>query len=61
MSKKDTQNEGVGIISIVIMVILAVVGFYYFFSQPHPTNTNQGDAINVPIESPAPVNDTPEK
>ncbi|EHL30437.1 hypothetical protein [Legionella drancourtii] len=45
MNKKDRENEYVGIISIFVIVILAVVLIYYFYLS-HPS------VSNVPVEAP---------
>lgn len=55
------KNEGIGIMAIVLIVIIAVIGLYYHFSQRHYTKTNEENSINVPIESPAPLPDEPVK
>lgn len=46
MKKKDRENEYLGIISITIIVILAVVLLYYFYI-PHTSVSS-----NVPVEAP---------
>ncbi|MBA2657465.1 MAG: hypothetical protein H0U70_10880 [Tatlockia sp.] len=55
--KNDNQNEAVGIIAIFIIIILAAVGLYYFFSHRPPTALNvEGSNPNVPVEAPHPHN-----
>ena len=58
MSKKsDSKNEGFGIASIVIIVILAIGGLYYLYSSKVHEVTSIDENTNVPIETPAPVPD----
>ena len=52
MKKSDKKNEGVGIASIIIIVILTTLGLYYFFSHRPLTAEN----TNIPLETPAPIN-----
>ena len=61
MGKRDSENEGIGIVSIIIIVLLAVVGLYLFFSYRHPAVTNETGNLNVPLQSPAPLPDNPRK
>ena len=58
MGKKDMENEGIGIVSIIIIVILAAIGLYYFISYHHPAVPTEGGNLNLPLETPAPLPDT---
>jgi len=53
MKDKDTENEYIGIISIILIVILTVFGMYYYYSHTHVGPHTPG-TTNVPIETPAP-------
>ena len=53
---KDNENESIGIIGIIIIIILATIGLYYFFSHRPPTATNVENYSNVPVEAPHPIN-----
>ena len=61
MGKRDTENEGIGIVSIVIIVILSAIGLYYFFGYRHHAVHNESVNISVPLEVPAPPHDHPGK
>jgi len=65
MGKRDTENEGIGIVSIIVFVLLAVIGLYYFISYRHqglhPDVHLEKGNLNIPVETPAPLPDTPEK
>jgi flagellar basal body-associated protein FliL len=54
MNDKDYQNEGIGIIAIIIIVFLAAIGLYFFFSSHRPA-TALAPNNSVPLEAPAPV------
>ena len=54
MTKKDDKNETIGIISIIVIVILAVIGLYFFLMHHSPETKNA--AVTVPTEAPAPIN-----
>ena len=47
MKKKDVKNEGIGIISTIIILVIAILGIYYLYSHH-----------SVPLEAPAPINDS---
>jgi amino acid transporter len=50
--KKDVVNEYTGIISIIVIVILAVIGVYwYLFHQPQ---SGAFATPTIPVEAPAP-------
>ncbi|CDZ76282.1 hypothetical protein BN59_00549 [Legionella massiliensis] len=53
MNKKDNGDEGPGLIAILIIIVLAAVGLYYFFSHRPPTALNIDDNPNAPLEAPA--------
>ena len=56
MTKKerDNQNEGIGIITIIAVVILAVLALYFFWG--HHEKSIEGQTIaTVPTEAPVPV------
>ena len=57
MLTKKGKNEGVGIASIVIIVIVAVIGLYYFFSHRPHENTVEGHNPHAPTEVVAPASD----
>lgn len=61
MGRRDTENEGIGIVSIVIIVILSTIGLYYFFSSRHHAVNNESVKTSAPLEVPAPPHDHPEK
>jgi hypothetical protein len=61
MGKRDAENEGIGIVSIIIIVIIAAIGLYYFISYRHPAVRTEAGNLNVPLETPAPLPDTPGK
>lgn len=54
--KKDTENEAIGIIGIIVIIILAAIGLYYFFSHRPPTALETQQPPTVPLEVPHPVN-----
>ena len=61
MLSKNGKNEGVGIISIVIFVILAILLLYYFFSPNlHPKSTKE-EYLHVPLEVPTSINSNESK
>ncbi|STX44535.1 Uncharacterised protein [Legionella donaldsonii] len=47
---EDNKNEGIGIATIVFIIILAVIGFYLLYSYHRP-------ADSIPLESPSPVSE----
>lgn len=51
---KDTKNEYMGIVALVVLILLALVLLYYFFS--HQAVKVERMDKNVPIEV-TPVND----
>jgi len=61
MKNKNKENQYIGEVSIIIVVILAVVGLYYLYSHRALTGTSGADVSNVPIEAPAPVSNNTEK
>lgn len=52
----NNQDEGPGFIAIIIIIILACVGLYYFFSHRPPTALNVDENPNIPIEEPSQIN-----
>ena len=53
--KRVNKNERRGVISMIIISLLAIGGVYYFFSpKSFHYVTEDGNAINVPVEVPAP-------
>ena len=52
---EDNKNEGIGIVSIIVILIVTVIGLYYFFSPRSHHVPNEGENINVPLEVPSPV------
>ena len=58
MTKKerDNQNEGIGIFTIIAVVILAVLALYFFWGHQEKSIENQTIA-NVPTEAPVPTSE----
>ncbi|MCA0403868.1 MAG: hypothetical protein LCH30_08740 [Proteobacteria bacterium] len=53
-NKKDNQNEGIGIITIIAVVILAILAIYFFWG--HSERSIEGRTIaTVPTEAPNPI------
>ncbi|HHF7349254.1 TPA: hypothetical protein ACPSKE_002457 [Legionella feeleii] len=48
---EDIKNEGIGIATIVFIIILALIGFYLLYSYHRP-------AESMPLESPSPVSES---
>ncbi|WP_019215402.1 hypothetical protein [Legionella tunisiensis] len=53
---EETKNEGIGIVTIVFLIIVALIGFYLFYSYHRPTNS-----VSIPLESPSPLSESPKK
>lgn len=51
---EDNKNEGIGIATLVFIIILALIGFYLLYSYHRP-------ADSMPLESPSPVSESPQK
>ena len=51
---KDDKNEYIGIATLIIVVILAVLGIYYYFS--HSPHSSKVSNTHPPLEAPAPKN-----
>ncbi|MCC5013781.1 MULTISPECIES: hypothetical protein [unclassified Legionella] len=47
---EDKKNEGIGIATIIFIIILALIGFYLLYSYHRPTDS-------IPLESPSPVSE----
>ena len=57
MLTKNGKNEGVGIATIVLIVILAVIGLYYFFSHRPYKDAVEVNHPHAPTEVVAPASD----
>ena len=55
---EDNKKEGIGIVSIIIIVIIAVLGLYYFMSPRSHNNGKEIETIKVPLEAPSPIPDS---
>lgn len=55
MNKKTFKMNTLGIFLIILLAAAAILAMYYFYS-PH---TPISDTINVPLDAPAPLVDTP--
>ncbi|MBA3536625.1 MAG: hypothetical protein H0T84_08455 [Tatlockia sp.] len=51
----DNENEAIGIIGIIVIIILAAIGLYYFFSHRPPTALNIEETPTFPLEVPHPT------
>lgn len=52
------MNDGedkFGLIAVLIIILLAAIGLYYFFSHRPPTALTINDNPNAPLEAPVPV------
>jgi hypothetical protein len=56
MKNNDNSNEAIGIVSIIIIIILAGIGLYFFFSHRPLSALNAEEYPNVPLEAPVPNN-----
>lgn len=50
MNNKDNQGEGPNFPVTLIIIILAAVGLFYFFSHRPPTSFKSEDNPNVPLQ-----------
>jgi hypothetical protein len=57
MNNSDNQNDGPGFIAIIIIIILASIGLYYFFSHRPPTALNVDDNPDGPLQPSPQLND----
>lgn len=55
MKHKDNENEGIGIIAIIVLAVLAVIGLYFLFSHHPPAAVKPESESTVPLETPSPV------
>jgi hypothetical protein len=56
MMNQDNENETIGIIGIIVIIILAAIGLYYFFSHRPPTALNVEETpTTIPLEVPHPT------
>lgn len=59
--KSDIKNEGIGIVSIILIVLVAIGGLYYFFSHGSHKNGPKLEQTKAPVEVPAPLIEEDEK
>lgn len=52
---QDNENETIGIIGIIVIIILAAIGLYYFFSHRPPSALKVEETPTLPLEVPSPT------
>lgn len=51
----DHENEGIGIIAIIVLALLAVIGLYFLFSYHPAKPSNRMPKTSIPLEVPSPL------
>lgn len=52
MKKKDLVNEYIGIISIIVIVVLAIVGIYFYLEQQPPHERKDMNNTTISLNQP---------
>ncbi len=54
MKKDDTKNEYIGIITLIVIVFLAIIGIYFYFTNLPPIVTDEVPKSHIYLKNPAP-------